>query len=607
MARKQVFKVAKEIGISSGELLQGLKGIGIEKKGNFSVLEGEEYELALELFGESRGDVETPEAEGAREASAETATQEAVREAKASAETLLTEPEEAVEEGEREPTGVPRPPVLAVLGHVDHGKTTLLDRIRKTRVAEGEAGGITQSIGAYRVQHEGRTITFIDTPGHRAFTGMRARGAQVTDIVILVVAADDGVMEQTREAIAHARAAEVPIVVAINKVDKAGADPERVKQQLAQEGLVPEDWGGDTIAVPISALDGDGIDELLEMILLVAELEELTANPDRPVQGVIIESHVDPFRGPLATAIVQDGTLRERDVVVAGTAQGRIRALLDDQGNRVEEVLPGSPVQILGLSEAPRVGITLERVDRSSEAKKIVERRQEEERRARFEGARRTWDDVLAQTARAGVLKLIVKADTLGAMEAVEGELKGLGEEAEEVDLEIVHTGVGNIGESDVLLAASSEEEVSVVGFRVGVDAKARDLAEQEQVTVRTYDVIYELADDVRTALRGLMEPRYEEVKLAEVEVRQTFRIPRVGTVAGCYVRDGQVRRNAHVRVIRDGSAVHEGRIESLKRFDQDVREVSKEKECGIKIAGFDEVEIGDRLEVYTLQEVERL
>ena len=610
MAKRQVFRVAKELGVSSKELLHDLKEIGIEKPSNFSVLDDDEYEL-IQAFYQEKASLQATSAE-AQEPQGEVQVAERPKEAEAAAVAVKEkEKEEEAEEvpekkePEKKPVGEPRPPIVAVLGHVDHGKTTLLDRIRKTHVAEQEAGGITQSIGAYQVEYQGKKITFIDTPGHRAFTGMRARGAQVTDIVILVVAADDGVMEQTREAIAHARAANVPIIVAINKIDKPGVDVNRVKQQLADEGLVPEDWGGDTITVPVSALTGEGIDELLEMILLVAELEDFRADPKGPVEGTIIESYLDTQKGPVATAIIKNGTLHERDIVVAGTAYGRIRALLDDQGRRIKEAPPGTPVQILGLSEVPPVGTKLEVVDSPSKAKKIVEERLEEQRRAKMKKARLTWEDVLARTAQKGVLKLIIKADTLGSLEAVENELKRL--ETDDVKLEFVHAGVGNVSESDVLLAASSEsdENIGIVGFRVGVDPKARELTEQEGIQVRTYEIIYELADDVRRAIRRMLGPEYREVKLGEVEVRQIFKIPRVGTVAGCYVRDGRVERSAHVRVWRGKQEVFAGRIQSLKRFDQDVREVTKGMECGIKIEGFDDVQPGDRLEVFRLEEVE--
>jgi len=529
-----------------------------------------------------------------------------VAQPQAATQTPPTKAEPAPKPPKSKPTGQPRPPVVAVLGHVDHGKTTLLDRIRKTHVAEGEIGGITQSIGAYQVEYNGQKITFIDTPGHRAFAGMRARGAQVTDIAILVVAADDGVMEQTREALAHARAAQVPILVAINKIDKPGVDLNRVKKQLSDEGLTPEDWGGDTITVPLSAITGQGIDELLEMILLVAELEELRADPKRPAQGIIIDSHLDPARGPVATAIIKDGSLHERDIVVAGTAQGRIRALLDDRGKRLAAALPGCPVQILGLSEVPPIGVPIEVVEDPARARGLVQRRKEESRKTRLQRAHRTWEDALARTAaQQGSLKLILKADTLGSLEALNSELQGL--EFNGAKLEFVFTGVGNINESDVLLAASSEGEIGVLGFRVDVDSKAKELADQERITVRTYQIIYQLTEDVRKALKGLIEPEYEEVKLGEMEVRNVFRIPKVGVVAGCYVKEGQVMRAAQIRVLRGGALIFQGKIQSLKRFDQDVREVTKDKECGIKIEGFDDVKIGDRLEAFTVRLLEPL
>ena len=618
MARKQVFKVAKELGYSAGEFLEQLNELGIEKSGNFAVLEDEEYELVMDMFG---GDEESPKAEPTPKKSQETAEAEPAAESNGAGATTATAPEpqpataevDEPEQAEQEPakakkktTGDPRPPIVAVLGHVDHGKTTILDKIRKTHVTEGEAGGITQTIGAYQAEYNGQKITFIDTPGHRAFTGMRARGAQVTDIVILVVAADDGIMEQTREAINHARQAGVPMIVAINKTDKPNADVNKVMQDLTQENLLPEDYGGDTITVQMAALKGEGIDDLLEMISLVAEMEELRADPNRDLEGVIIESHIDPNRGPLATVIIKEGTLRERDIVIAGMAQGRVKALLDDQGNRLQEAGPGTPVQIMGLSAAPQVGIALERVKKAGDAKKLVEEREQEARQQRLQRKERTWDDILAEAAKTqGKVTLILKADTIGGLEAVEGEIAR--QEIEEVDLEIIHKGVGDINESDVLLAASSEDDVSIVGFQVDIDKKARDLAEHEGITARNYDIIYELTDDVRKALRGLMEPEFKEVKLGEAEVRETFGIPKVGTVAGCFVRDGRVTRDAQVRVTRDGRKIHEGPIANLKRFQQDAREVGKDKECGIRVEGFDDVQVGDVLEIFALEEVERL
>jgi translation initiation factor IF-2 len=642
--KKRVYEAAHEFEVSVKELLADLKELGIEKRGNLSVLEEAEFEQIRTFYHKKdkrapsknamksavtaapakappKAPVPKPTARPRRKQVETKATPEvtpgepaapvAVTETETAKPPEMTQPERTVVEApakppKTKPTGQPRPPVVTVLGHVDHGKTTLLDKIRRTHVAEGEVGGITQSTGAYQVEHHGHKITFIDTPGHRAFAGMRARGAQVTDIAILVVAADDGIMEQTREALAHARAAQVPIIVAINKIDKPGVDLNRVQKQLHDEGLTPEDWGGQTITVPISALTGEGIDGLLEMILLVAELAELRADPHRPAQGTIIESHLDPARGPVTSAILKDGTLRERDVVVAGTAYGRIRALLDDRGKRIVEALPGSPVQILGLSQVPPVGVPLEVVEGTSVARQLVESRKEEERRARLQRGRRTWEDVLARTAEQfGLLKLIVKADTIGSLEALQSELQGIAVHG--AKLEFVFTGVGNISESDVLLAASAEGEIGVLGFRVHVDPKAKELADQEQITVRTYDVIYQLTDDIRKALKGLIEPEYEEVKLGEIEVRNVFKIPKIGVVAGGFVREGHVTRNAQVRVLRNGSLVYQGKIQSLRRFDQDVREVAKDKECGIKIEGFEDVRIGDRLEAFTVRQLEPL
>jgi translation initiation factor IF-2 len=494
------------------------------------------------------------------------------------------------------------------LGHVDHGKTTLLDYIRKTRVAASEAGGITQSIGAYQAEYKNKKITFIDTPGHKAFANMRARGAQVTDIAVLVVAADDGVMEQTREAISHARAAKVPIIVAINKIDKPTASVQRVKEQLAREGLTPEDWGGDTITVPISAITGQGVDDLLEMILLVAELQELKADPNAPPSGVVIESSLDATRGPVATVIVKEGTLRERDVMLCHTAYGRIRALLDDRGRRVSEAGPGSAVQVLGLSDVPGAGERFEVLPDLMEAKRRAEARLEELRRKRLEKSRRTIEDILreqelAQTKRR-VLQIVLKADSAGGLEAVRTELKSI--RVEPVQLEFLHEGIGTINESDVLLASTAKDAV-IIGFRTAIDDKAAKLADQEGVPIRVYDVIYQLTDDVKKALQGLVAPQIREVKIGEAEVRNVFKIPNVGVIAGCYVRDGQVLREARVRVKRNDTVIFDGVLASLKHFAEDVKKIEKGKECGIKIAGFEKVQVGDILEFYTREVVPRI
>ncbi|MBI1729945.1 translation initiation factor IF-2 [Candidatus Acetothermia bacterium] len=651
MAKKRVFEVAKEIGIAVKDLLVSLKNLGIEKSGNFSSLEDDEVAIVLKHFQKGQ----TPAPAKAAKSHSKTASVEKAKPAQTDkskaapattqSRTAVAEPspkkvavqersapstkaapavnatsapvaEMPVEVREERPAapakrpekpkhGVPRPPIVAVLGHVDHGKTSLLDKIRSANVAGGEAGGITQAIGAYQVDHQGKKITFIDTPGHRAFTGMRARGAQVTDIVILVVAADDGIMEQTVEAISHAKAAQVPIIVAINKIDKPGADLMRVKQQLTERELMPEEWGGSTITVGVSALTGEGIPELLEMILLVAELEELKADPSIRAEGVVIESYLDSSRGPVATAIIKNGTLHDRDIVVAGSAHGRIRALLDDRGRRLTEAPPGSPVLMMGLSDVPAVGVSLEAYDNPGAARKTADTRKDEERKARRPKARLTWDELMAHAEQKGVLKVILKADSVGSLEALQHEVQRL--DTDEISLELLLSGVGNVGESDVLLAASSaEDDVIIFGFRVPIEAQARELADREQVTVRTYDIIYELIDDLKKAHRNLMAPRYEEVALGVVEVRNTFKIPRVGTVAGCYVRDGIVRRNSQVRVNRNNQKVFEGRIETLRRFEEDAKEVGKDKECGIKIEGYDDVRVGDVLEIFTLKEVER-
>lgn len=573
MAKKRVYEAAKEMGISTKEMFKMLAEVGIEKSSPFNTIEEEEYEVVRELF--------TVEAE------------EEGRE----------EPKGQLEV-EVEPLAPPRPPVVTVLGHVDHGKTTLLDYIRKTKVAQSEAGGITQSIGAYQIEFNGKPITFIDTPGHRAFTQMRARGAQVTDIAILMVAADDGVMAQTKEAISHAQAAGVPIIVAINKIDKSDADLEQVKEQLAKEGLVPEEWGGETITVPISALRGDNIDDLLEMILLVAELEDLRADPGKKAEGIIIEGNLDSNRGAVATAVIRDGTLRERDAVLAGAAYGRIRTLLDENDRRVKEAPPGSAVQILGFSEVPPAGAHFEAVDDLSKAKELAEQRKEEEHRRRLERSRRSAMDLFRQRIRkGGEIKPILKADTVGSLEALEGELSRL--KVEGISLELLHTGVGNISESDVLLASSVEEGALIIGFRTGVEAKAKEMAEQEGVAIRSYDVIYELAEDVKGMMESAVEPKYEEIRVGEAEVRNIFNIPGVGMVAGCYVKEGLVTRDAKVRVIRNGSEVFKGSVRSLRRFDRDVRKVEKAKECGIRIEGYNDIKIGDILELLIVREIE--
>lgn len=498
-----------------------------------------------------------------------------------------------------------RPPVVTVLGHVDHGKTTLLDAIRKTKVAAGEAGGITQHIGASTVQWEGNRIVFLDTPGHEAFTQMRARGAQVTDIAVLVVAADDGIMPQTVEAINHAKAAGVPIIVAINKVDKPTANIDRVKQQLTDHGLIPEDWGGDTICVPVSALQGEGIDDLLEMIVLVAEISELKANPRRPAIGTVIESRIDKGRGPVATVLVQEGTLKRGDAFVAGATWGRVRAMLDDHGKNIKKAGPSTPVEVLGFQEAPEAGDRFIVLQNEKRAREVAEERHRIQRETELRSTRTvTLEDVYrrAQSGEFNELRVILKADVQGSLEAARESIMQLG--TEEVGIQPIHAAVGAISENDVMLASASD--AVILGFNVRPEGKAAKLAEAEQVEIRTYRVIYEMLDDVRKALEGLLEPEIEEVQLGRVEVRTTFRVPGVGTVAGCYVTEGVVRRDANVRLVRDGTIVYEGKIASLRRFKDDVREVREGFECGIALERFQDIKDGDILEIYTEREVQR-
>lgn len=499
----------------------------------------------------------------------------------------------------------PVPPVVTIMGHVDHGKTTLLDAIRKARVAEGEAGGITQHIGAYQVQWGDSAVTFLDTPGHEAFTAMRSRGASVTDIAVLVVAADDGVMPQTVEAISHAKAADVPIIVAMNKIDKPDANPDRVKQQLVDRGLVPEEWGGDTVVVPVSALKGDGIDDLLEMILLVAEMRELKANPDRRARGVVIEAELDRGRGPVATVLVQKGTLRAGDVIVVGRAAGRVRAMLDDQGRTVTEAGPAMPVEVIGLDEVPSAGDELIAVEDERDARELAARLREQTREQEIQRPARANLEELFRQVQEGQTKelpIILKGDVQGSVEALRSSLLKLSNE--EVRVSVIHAAVGGITETDVNLASTAN--AIIIGFNVRPDTSARKAAEREQVDVRLYRVIYEAIEEVKKALQGMLEPEYREVVLGRAEVRATFKVPNVGTVAGAYVTDGKIVRGAQVRVIRDGVIVHEGAMDSLRRFKDDVREVAQGYECGIGVERFNDIKEGDVIEAFRMEEVAR-
>lgn len=501
---------------------------------------------------------------------------------------MFVEPGEPVE---------PRPPIITVLGHVDHGKTTLLDGLRRANVAAGEAGGITQHIGAYRVTQQGKKITFIDTPGHEAFTAMRARGAQVTDIAVLVVAADDGVMPQTLEAINHARAAGVPIVVALNKIDLPTARPERVMQQLADENLIPDAWGGDTFVVPVSALRKTGIDELLDAILLVAESVEPVSNPDKEAAGTVLEAELDRTRGVTATLLIQAGTLHQTDNLVAGTTYGRIRAMLDERGERITEAGPATPVAVLGLNDVPAAGDIFEVVEDESTARSIAEDRQAEESRGAEPVVPTSLNEIFArmQAGEVKELNLIVKADVQGSLEPIRSQLEQLG--TDELKVKILHTGTGTITENDVMLASASD--AVVVGFNVPVDNVAERQAENDGVDIRLYNVIYKLTEDIEKALEGLLEPEYEEYLIGQAEVRAVFSIPRTGQVAGCYVTDGKVKRGAIARLYRNGSMIYEGEVGSLKRFTEDVREVAQGYECGMNLTYFDDYEEGDIIRIY--------
>ena len=521
-------------------------------------------------------------------------------------EVTVTIEERLIDDHEDKPEElVPRAPVVVVMGHVDHGKTSLLDTIRHTSVAAGEAGGITQHIGAYQVQVNGKPITFLDTPGHEAFTSMRARGAMITDIAILVVAADDGIMPQTVESINHAKAANIPIIVAINKIDKENANPDRVLQQLTEYGLVPEDWGGDTICCKISAKKNIGIENLLEMVTLTAEMAELKANPNRAAKGTVIEARLDKGRGPVATLLVQNGTLKQGDIIIAGTAVGRVRTMMDFKGTRLTEAGPSVPVEIAGLSEAPEAGSPFFAVADERMARELVEQRKAEARAKAAAPVQKVSLENLFDQIQAGERKelpLIVKADVQGSVEAVKASLEKLSND--EVNVRVIHGGVGAINESDVMLAASSG--AIIVGFNVRPDAAARDSAQRHNVDMRMYRVIYDCIDEIEAAMKGMLAPKYREVVLGHAEVRQTYKVSSVGTVAGCYVQDGKIVRACSVRVVRDGIVIHEGVLASLKRFKDDAREVAENYECGLTVEKFNDIKEGDIIEAFTMEEIPR-
>lgn len=500
---------------------------------------------------------------------------------------------------------IERPAVVTIMGHVDHGKTTLLDSIRNTRVTAGEAGGITQHIGAYQIENNNKKITFLDTPGHAAFTTMRARGAQVTDITILVVAADDGVMPQTIEAINHAKAAEVPIIVAVNKVDKPTANPDRVMQELGEYGLYPEDWGGDTIFVQLSAIQGDGIDDLLEMIGLVSEIEELKANPDRAAVGTVIEAELDKSRGPAASLLVQNGTLEVGDSLVVGNTYGRVRAMVSDLGKRIKKAGPSTPVEITGLSDVPQAGDRFVVFKNEKQARQIGEKRQQENILKHRQDSKSVSLDNLFEQMKQGEMKdlnIIIKGDVQGSVEALAASLMKI--DVEGVNVRIIHTAVGAINASDVTLAAASNG--IIIGFNVRPDSGARRAAEEENVDMRLHRIIYKVIEEIESAMKGLLDPEYEEQVIGQAEVRQTFKVSKVGTIAGTYVTDGKLTRDASVRIIRDGIVVFEGELDTLKRFKDDAKEVAAGYECGVTIEKFNDIKEGDIFEAFKMVEIER-
>ncbi len=620
--------------------MKALKDLGVEVASHSSTIDDETAELVRELLSEKEGagdgkTVEIPESVAVRDF-AEALGLEAAEVLTALIETgtfaSLTQTislEQAQKAGEKlgyavklgtgkaaapKPRPKPRtaargawvrPPVVTVLGHVDHGKTSLLDAIRHTNVTAGEHGGITQHIGAYQIENDAKLITFIDTPGHEAFTAMRARGAQVTDIAVLVVAADDGVMPQTREAIDHARAAQVPIIVALNKIDKAEANPDRVKQQLAELDLVPEDWGGDTMVVPVSATSGEGISELVEAIQLQAEMLELTADPAAKAQGVVIEAKLEKGQGPTATVLIQNGTLRRGDSVVAGHTHGKVKAMKDDKGAGVQKAGPASPVEILGLQDVPNAGDTLEVMEDDKTARQMAEERVDRQREEQLAASARVSLEDLYRQLKAGETKellVVLRCDVDGSGEAIRHSLDELS--TEEVSVRVIQSAVGNVGENDVLLASASG--AIVIGFNVKVDGQAKAAAERERVEIRCYNVIYELIDDVRKAMAGLLEPEKKEEIIGHAEIRQMFRTPR-GMVAGCYVLDGNIQRNANARLLRGGEEVWSGQIASLRRFKEDAREVATGFECGIQLEGHDDIQESDVIEAYVIREVARV
>ena len=645
MSKTRVYQIAEKLGMSNEDVIAKLRELEIHVENENAEIDNDDVELLSELVGEEAltndgptvtitGKLTVQEIANALEVSASevimklmkmgtmaSINQEVSEEiaslvVKEYGYTLLTstvdEEEELLEidalmeiEEDKEEDLLPRPPVVTVMGHVDHGKTSLLDAIRSTNVTRGEAGGITQHIGASEVSVNGQKIVFLDTPGHEAFTSMRARGAQVTDIAILVVAADDGIMPQTVEAINHAKAAEVPLIVAINKIDKPAANPDKVKQELADQGLLVEDWGGDVICVPVSALKREGIDTLLEMVLLVAEMEELKANPNKRAVGTVIEAQLDKGRGPVATVLVQGGTLRVGDPIVAGVASGKVRAMINSKGKRVKVAGPSTAVEILGLSEVPQGGDQVVAVPSDKAARLVAEKRQQMAREEMLKSNQRmSLDDFFSQMGDAEVkeLNIVIKADVQGSVQAVKQSLEKLSNE--EVSVRVIHGGVGAVTESDVTLATASN--AIIIGFNVRPVPSAEVLAKKEGVDVRTYTIIYKAIEDVQAAMTGMLDPEYVDEDTGKAEVRETFKLSGVGTIAGCYVTSGKVFRGSKVRIVRDGFIIHEGQLAALKRFKDDVKEVNQGYECGMSFVNYNDVKEGDIIEAYITKEVER-
>ena len=643
MKKTRVYQIAEEVGMSNKDILAKIKELGIEVENEKSELEEDDVELILDLIKEEdSGDSNTITVEGAltvqqlaeslgkpatevimklmkmgtmaslnQEVSFEVASQVASEygftlEVGGQEENSEEEIEALMEiEEDREEDLKPRPPVVTVMGHVDHGKTSLLDAIRSTHVTNSEAGGITQHIGASEVSINGQKIVFLDTPGHEAFTAMRARGAQVTDIAILVVAADDGIMPQTIEAINHAKAAGVPLIVAINKIDKPSANPDKVKQELSEQGLLVEDWGGDVIAVPVSARQKTGIDTLLEMILLVAEMEELKANPDKRALGTVVEAELDKGRGPVATVLVQGGTLKVGDPIVCGLASGKVRAMINSKGKRVKTAGPSTAVEILGLSEVPQGGDQFVAVPSDKVARNIAEKRQQIAIEEMLKANQRMSLDQFFDQMNEGQVKdlnVIIKADVQGSVQAVKQSFEKLSND--EVGVRVIHGGVGAINESDVTLAAASN--AIIIGFNVRPVPSAESLAEKESVDVRSYTIIYKAIEDIQAAMSGMLDPEYRDEDTGKAEIREVYKISGVGTVSGCYVTSGKIYRNGKVRIVRDGIIIHEGEIQALKRFKDDVKEVNNGYECGMSFVNYNDIKVGDIVEAYITKEIER-